>query len=79
MSRRWIIHYEKWKTDTHRPRNGELSGGSIVLALKMSYRYRFGTSCCKMTDVFDREQRYEQEMDNTLQKMANGHSQAKKW
>ena len=32
-----------------------------------------------MTDVFDREPRNEQEMDNTLQKMANGHSQAKKW
>ena len=70
---------KRMQTDTHRPRNGEDSGRSIVPALKMSYRYRFGTSCCKMTDVFDREPRNEQEMDKSLRKMANGHSPAKKW
>ena len=70
---------KRMQTDTHQPRNGEVSDRDTVPALKMSYHYRFLTSCCKMTDVFDREQRYEQEMDNTLQKMANGHSPAKKW
>ena len=67
MSRRWIRHYEKFQTNTHRPRNGEVSGGSIVSALKMSYRYRFHTSCWNMTDVFKRERRKEHEMDKTIQ------------
>ena len=68
------MHYKKWQTDTHRPRNGEDSGRSIVPALKMSYRYRFGTSCCKMTDVFDGEARNEQEMKVLPKHLANRHS-----
>ena len=57
---------KRMQTDTHQPRNGEVSDRDTVPALKISYRYRFLNSCCKMTDVFDREPGNEQEMNNTL-------------
>jgi len=58
-----IKHKEKMQTDTHQPRKAQVSGTSADLARKESYGCRFGSSCRKVTDVFEREKRIAQEMD----------------
>ena len=79
MHRRWLKYKEKMQTDTHQPRNALVRGRATGLTRKKSYGCRFGSSCRKLTVVFEREKRNAQEMDILPRNRANGHSPAKTW
>jgi len=56
---------KKMQTDTHQTINAQGGGRAIDLACKKSYLYCFGSSCGKVTDVFEREKCNAQEMVKT--------------
>ena len=78
MHRRWIFSQEIGQTDTHQPRHGKHSLRDADLERKKSYGCRFGSSCRKLTVVFERETRNMQEMNIPPRNRANRHSPAEK-